>query len=125
MESIYAIRGAINTDFDGVANIDREVRTLMDSLYEANGITDDDVAFIIFSQTDDLRSRNAAAAFRATGRGASIPLFCVKEAEIYGAMPRVIRVMVVINHAKEKEPRHVYLGDTASLRPDLQDVSEG
>ena len=125
MESIYAIRGAIDTDFDGVANIDREVKTLMDKLYEVNEITDEDIAFIIFSQTDDLRSRNAAAAFRASGRGSSIPLFCVKEAEIYGAMPRVIRVMVVINHARKKEPRHVYLGQTAELRPDLQEGSEG
>ena len=125
MESIYAIRGAIDTDYDGVANIDREVKTLMDRLYELNEITDEDVAFIIFSQTDDLRSRNAAAAFRASGRGASIPLFCVKEAEIYGGMPRVIRVMVVINHARKKEPRHVYLGQTAELRPDLQEGSEG
>ena len=125
MESIYAIRGAIDTDFDGVANINREVGTLMEKLYEENGITDDDVAFIIFSQTDDLRSRNAAAAFRATGRGSKVPLFCVKEAEIYGAMPRVIRVMVVINHPSMKEPRHVYLGQTAALRPDLQEGSEG
>ena len=125
MESIYAIRGAINTDYDGVANIDRDVKTLMDKLYELNGIGDEDVAFIIFSQTDDLRSRNAAAAFRASGRGGNVPLFCVKEAEIYGAMKMVIRVMVVINHGREKEPRHVYLGDTAALRPDLQEGSEG
>ena len=125
MESIYAIRGAINTDYDGVANIDREVKTMMDKLYEVNEITDDEVAFMIFSQTDDLRSRNAAAAFRASGRGERIPLFCVKEAEIYGGMERVIRVMVVINHARKKEPRHVYLGDTAELRPDLQEGSEG
>lgn len=119
MEEIYAIRGAITTDFDGVKNIDTAVKTLMFTLYEKNGITDEDVSHIIFSQTVDLRSRNAAAAFRATGRGASVPLFCVQEAEIHGAMKHVIRVLVVVNHRRDREPVHVYLGGAEALRPDF------
>lgn len=120
-ELIYAIRGAISTDFDAPLNIDRDVNLLMDEIYERNGISDKDISHIIFSQTVDLRSRNAAAAFRSSGRGAHVPLFCVQEAEIYGSLPHMIRVLVVVNHKRDREPVMVYLKEARKLRPDLSD----
>lgn len=118
-EMIYSIRGAITTDFDSPASIDEAVKLMMEELYKRNHITDSDISFILFSQTIDLKSRNAAAAFRATGKGAAVPLFCVQEAEIAGSLARVIRVLVQINHPKKSEPVMVYLKGAAALRPDL------
>lgn len=118
-EMVYSIRGAVTADIDSPSAIDAAVKMMMDELYRRNDITDEDISFILFSQTVDLRSRNAAASFRATGRGASVPLFCVQEAEIAGALKRVVRVLVQINHPRRSDPVMVYLKEASSLRPDL------
>ena len=54
----YAIRGAITVDENTKDAVDCAVRELMSALYEANGITDDDIVSVIFSQTKDITSRN-------------------------------------------------------------------
>ena len=76
-ENVYALRGATTVEHDSPAEIDEAVRELMDTLYKENGISDADAAFILFSQTRDLRTRNAAAACRRSGFGTLTPLFCV------------------------------------------------
>ena len=66
-ENVYAIRGATTVNHDSPAEVDEAVKELMEKIYKENGITDDDVAFILFSQTRDIRTRNAAAACRRSG----------------------------------------------------------
>ncbi|HIV99420.1 MAG TPA: chorismate mutase [Candidatus Ornithospirochaeta avicola] len=119
MENVYALRGATTVDFDSVKDVDDAVKELMDELYQKNGLTDEDIAFIHFSQTVDIKSQNAAASFRKTGKGASVPLFCTQEAEISGALERVIRVLVLVNHEKRCTANMVYLRKAVKLRPDL------
>ena len=55
-----AIRGATSVEFDTEKEIDLAVKAMMEELYEKNGLQDDDIAFILFSQTEDLKSKNAA-----------------------------------------------------------------
>ena len=100
------------------SEVDEAVGELMERLYSENGISDSDAAFILFSQTRDIRTRNAAAACRRCGYGTLTPLFCVQEADIAGGLSLAIRVMVLVNHRKEREPRMVYLRGASSLRPD-------
>lgn len=119
MEEIYALRGAITVDRDFPKDIDDAVKELMDSIMSQNGLDDSDLASIIFSQTSDLKTRNAAAACRKAGYAEFVPLFCCQEAEISGALPRCIRVLITVNHKRENEARMVYLRNAASLRPDL------
>ena len=64
---IYAIRGAITVDSDKAEDVDIAVKELMSELYAANSLSDDDIVSVIFSQTKDIRSRNAAAACRKGG----------------------------------------------------------
>ncbi len=117
-ESVYALRGATTVTHDSPAEVDEAVGELMERLYSENGISDSDAAFILFSQTRDIRTRNAAAACRRCGYGTLTPLFCVQEADIAGGLSLAIRVMVLVNHRKEREPRMVYLRGASSLRPD-------
>ena len=117
-ENVYALRGATTVEHDSPAEIDEAVRELMDTLYKENGISDADAAFILFSQTRALRTRNAAAACRRSGFGTLTPLFCVQEADIAGGLPFAIRVMILVNHKKEREARMAYLRGAASLRPE-------
>lgn len=116
----YALRGAIGVDMDSPEVIDTAVSRLFTTLMERNSLTDEDLCFVEFSQTDDLKTRNAAAAVRKAGFCANVPLFCVQEATICGMMPKVIRVLVMVNHPQKSEPHMVYLGSAAKLRTDLK-----
>ena len=120
IECIYAIRGATTVDFDSVSAIDQAVKELFFTILDENGITEDEISFVLFSQTSDLRSRNAAAAVRKAGYCSSVPLFCVQEAEINGMLDKVIRVLVQVNHPRKQDPVMVYLNRAEKLRPDLK-----
>ncbi len=114
----YAIRGAITVDENTKDAVDCAVRELMSALYEANGITDDDIVSVIFSQTKDITSRNAAAACRHGGFCSEVPLFCVQEADVENSLPLTVRVLVTVGHEAEKKPRMIYLKGAAILRPE-------
>ena len=100
---IYAIRGAITVDSDKAEDVDIAVKELMSELYAANSLFDDDIVSVIFSQTKDIRSRNAAAACRKGGFCKEVPLFCVQEADTEGALPLAVRVMITVDK-EEKNP---------------------
>ena len=114
---IYAIRGAITVDSDTAGDVDRAVKELMSELFSANSLSDDDIVSVVFSQTKDIRSRNAAAACRHGGFCREAPLFCVQEADTEGSLPLAIRAMVTVDKA-EKNPAMVYLKGASVLRPD-------
>ena len=107
-------------DFDSVSAIDQAVKELFFTILDENVITEDEISFVLFSQTSDLRSRNAAAAVRKAGYCSSVPLFCVQEAEINGMLDKVIRVLVQVNHPRKQDPVMVYLNRAEKLRPDLK-----
>lgn len=118
MKKEYAIRGAVCIPFDNPKDIDSGVSDMMRRLYEENNIGEEDIAFVLFSQTGDLKSKNAAAAFRQTGLAGRTPLFCVAEADISGSLRKVIRVLVLVAHEKLSPARHVYINGAEILRPD-------
>jgi len=118
-EEIYALRGATSVEGDDPAEIDGAVKELFEELLERNGLKEDELAFVLLSQTRDLKSRNAASALRRGGHCKSVPLFCVEEAETEGMMRMGIRMLLQVNHKREKEPHMAYLRRAAALRPDL------
>ena len=63
-ESVYALRGATTVTHDSPAEVDEAVGELMERLYSENGISDSDAAFILFSQTRDIRTRKPDYAFQ-------------------------------------------------------------
>ena len=116
----YAIRGSITADADTREAIDEAVGQMMKALFEENGLREEDLVSVIFSQTRDLRSRNAAAACRASGFCSRTPLFCVQEADTEGALPKAIRVLVTAEGGRKEDARMVYLKGASVLRPDLR-----
>lgn len=115
----YAIRGAVQVPFDSIKEINSAVKELMEKIYSLNKISEEDVAFVLFSQTSDLKSKNAASAFRETGMASKTPIFCVGEAEIAGMMRHVIRVLVYIGHEEITPACPVYINGAEKLRPDF------
>ena len=49
-----------------------------------------------------------------------VPLMCAREIPVPGSLPKVVRVLVHCYAPEDAEPQHVYLGEAARLRLDLQ-----
>ncbi len=118
--SCYALRGAVTVENDSPDEIVAAVKEMFEKLLEVNNLGEDELAFIHFSQTEDLRSMNAASALRKGGHGSSVPLFCTQEAGTEGAMEKCIRVLMLVAHAALCEKRMVYLGRAGALRSDIR-----
>jgi len=121
---LRGVRGAVTVDADTCDAIDAAVRDLLTQLTEANGLSSDDVVSAIFSATPDLRSRHPAASARALG-WSEVPMMCVSELEIDGALPQCVRVLLHASVADGRRLKPVYLGGAAALRPDLAGVASG
>lgn len=124
MENVYALRGATTVDDDKAELIDEAVKAMMAELYNENKIDDSDICFVHFSQTKDLRSRNAAAASRRGGYATTVPLFCTQEADTENGLKHAIRVLIMINHEKRNAPVMVYQNGAKVLRPDWNSVKK-
>lgn len=116
-----AIRGAISVQANTPAQIQSAINLLFCEICKRNNLKEDDLVCIIISQTKDLFSLNGAAALRKGGKCSNVPLFCVQEADTNGAMPQVLRILALTEKPLDKVS-HVYLGETAKLRPDLSKI---
>jgi chorismate mutase len=119
MLRLFALRGAISVSRNDAQEILDATTELMKALLERNALTPDRVVSCIFTATADLDAEFPAVAARALGFD-RVPLLCAREIPVPGSMPRVIRVLIHYHAEEEHEPAHVYLGDAAALRADLQ-----
>ena len=117
---VWAIRGAVTVDSNSPDDVDSAVKEMLDAIYKENDITEDDVVFTLFSQTQDITKRNAAAAARKCGYSTHTPLFCFQEAYAENMLPLTIRVLVEVEKKMDKKPVMVYLKGAMALRPDLR-----
>lgn len=116
---VRAIRGAIDVAANTSDAIVDATRRLLLALCEANGIGPSSIISAFFTQTIDLDAAYPAAAARSLG-WMDVPLLDAQELDIAGGMPRVVRVLLHVDtEAPRSAIRHVYLGQTAQLRPDL------
>ena len=115
---IRAVRGAVQCRKDSKQEIAEKTHTLVSEILQANGISVDDIISIQLSQTCDLYELNCAAGLRRYGF-ANVPLFCSREPDCKGAMPRVIRVLLTCRMKDNTKSRHIYLDGAEKLRPDI------
>jgi len=118
--SIRGVRGATVAAQDNPEVILAATRELLQAILTANpSLHPEDVASVFFTMTPDLTSVHPALAARQMGWG-SVPLLCAQEIPVPGGMPRCIRVLLHWNTGlAQREVHHVYLGEAANLRPDL------
>src|SRR3954451_4503484 len=116
---LYALRGATTAAADERSAILSATDELMRELLSRNGLAAPDLVSCLFTLTPDLSAEFPAVAAREMGLS-SVPLMCAQEIAVPGAMPRVIRVLVHCYLGGGREPQHVYLGEAARLRLDLQ-----
>jgi chorismate mutase len=115
---VRAVRGAIQVGADTREEIWEASVRLMREIMRVNGLDERRLVSILFSMTDDLFAGNPATGLRTSGFSQT-PLFCVQEARVAGAMPRVIRVLVTFRARWRRRPAAVYLDGARALRPDI------
>jgi chorismate mutase len=116
---LFALRGAISVDNNDAQDILDATTTLMRAIMERNALTPRDVVSCIFTATNDLNAEFPAVAARAVGFD-GVPLLCAREIAVPRSLPRVIRVLIHYYADEAHESKHVYLGEAAGLRTDLQ-----
>ncbi len=115
---VVALRGAVQAEENSAEEIVAATGKLVHELMEMNELTPEHMISAIFTTTPDLDAEFPAVAARGIGLS-EVPLMCASEIPVPGAMPRVIRTMVHCSLPADRPVRHVYLGETRSLRADL------
>ncbi len=121
MGKVAGIRGAVSVKENNREEILSSTRELLREMVEANSIGIEDIASVIFTATTDLDAAFPAEAAREMGWTAAALLDAV-EIPVPGSMPRVVRVLILVNVTEDFNPRHVYLGNCKNLRPDLSET---
>lgn len=117
---IRGVRGAITIEKDQAELVLKETAQLMEKLIDANHIDVENVASVIVSTTPDIISTFPAKAVRTLPNWDYVPVMCMHEMNVPGALPLCIRVLVHLNtEVAQKDIQHVYLNDAVKLRPDL------
>lgn len=118
---IRGIRGATTVERDVEEDILSKTKGLLEEMVKQNGVEKDDIASIFISSTSDLQSVFPAKALRSMEGWTFVPVMCMQELDINGAVERCVRVMMHVN--TDKKPStivHVYQERAVSLRPDLK-----
>jgi chorismate mutase len=113
------IRGAVTVETNTRQAILDATETLLTAMCAMNDLQLDEIVTALFTLTPDLNQVFPAEAARSMG-WTRVPLMCMQEVPVPGAMARVIRVLILVNRDVPLESiRHVYLGEATRLRADL------
>ncbi len=117
---VRGVRGATSVDNNKPAEIFERVEELLVTMVETNKINIEDIAAVTFSSTADLNSAFPAIAARNLGWN-EVPLFGTQEIDCPTALPRCIRVLILLNtELPQSAIKHSYLREAAVLRPDVK-----
>ena len=118
--SVRGVRGAVVAAANQSEAILSAARELLEAILLANPtLAPQDVASVLFTVTADLDAAYPARAARDLG-WIEVPLMCAREIPVEGSLPCCIRVLLHWNtDLPQAAIRHVYLGQAASLRPEL------
>lgn len=111
------IRGAITVSANTRESVLAATKKLLTKMVEVNKIQVNDIAAILFTTTPDLNADFPAAATRELEWSANLALLCGHEMDVPGALPRCLRVLMLVNTDKGlDEIAHVYLGGARTLK---------
>lgn len=121
---IRGIRGATRAANNNRDDILSATEELLTEITAINEIDIETIASVFLTTTPDLNAEFPAYVTRQMGWN-MVPVLCASEIDVPHGMKGVIRVMMHVNTEKSaSEIKHVYLGGTAVLRPDLAEENE-
>ena len=116
---VRSIRGAITVENNDREEILQAAGELMQDIINENNLKTDDMVNMIFTLTPDLNAVFPAVAARLAGI-TNVPLMCMSEVDVPGALEKCVRLMITVNSDKSlDEIHHVYKREAVKLRPDL------
>lgn len=113
-----AIRGAISVSENTETAILEDTTKLLNELIKRNQLEEEDIISIFFSATSDLTKAYPAKAARLMGL-TDTAMACYTEMEVENSLKKCIRVLLLTEN--NEKPKHVYLGEAKSLRPDWEE----
>lgn len=117
---IRGVRGATTIQSDTAQFVWDETALLVVEMVKANNIVPEDIASITISTTPDIKSAFPAKSVRMMEGWQYVPIMCMHEMDVPGALPLCIRVLIHVNtDVAQKDIQHIYLNEAVKLRPDL------
>jgi chorismate mutase len=111
------IRGAIAVSANSRESVLAATKKLLSKMAGANELETKDIAAILFTTTPDLDAEFPAAATRELGWPSNLALLCGHEMNVPGALPRCLRVLMLVNTERgPDEITHVYIGEAKKLK---------
>lgn len=115
-----AIRGATTVSSNSAEEIKSASVELVKAIVEQNHIQEENIIMVFLTMTDDLTAYNASSAIRIGMNWNLVPFFTSQEPTIDGMLAYCIRVLIQVHTDKRRDQvKHVYLGQAANLRPDI------
>ena len=116
---VRSIRGAITVAENSREDILQATGELLSDIIKENDLKKEDMVNIIFTLTPDLNAVFPAVAAREAGIE-NVPLMCMSEIPVEGALKKCVRILLTVNSDKELDDiKHIYKRDAVKLRPDL------
>ena len=120
---IRGIRGATTVNENDETIILQATDELVHEMIRQNGIRPEDVVQVIMTVTEDLTATFPAKVLRTIEGWMYVPVMCMLEVPVPGSLKRCIRIMMTVQtNEKQEHIRHVYLGESVKLRPDLTKI---
>ncbi|MQG06795.1 MAG: chorismate mutase [SAR202 cluster bacterium] len=115
--NIVSVRGATTVNKDTKEEIEIKTNKLLQDIFSSNNIKKNDILFIIFSSTEDLKSYYPASAARINLRLNNESLFSTIEPKVKNSLKLCIRVLIVFkSKIPQKDLKFIYLENAKNLR---------
>lgn len=117
---IRGVRGAITIERDEAELIWGATAQLCEQIVKENNFDIEAIASITISATPDIHTAFPAKSVRTMPGWEYVPIMCMHEMDVPGALPLCIRVLMHVNtDVAQRDVKHVYLKEAVKLRPDL------
>ncbi|MCM1340074.1 MAG: chorismate mutase [Muribaculaceae bacterium] len=110
------IRGAITVEENSSEAIGSAAIKLLQEMVRKNKIEINLISHAIFSLTPDLNAEFPAKYARINLKWKDVPMMCFNEIDVPNALPKCLRVLIVVNCSETFEPEFVYLDGAEVLR---------
>ena len=115
------VRGATTVENNTKEDIKDATVELLRKMLTENDIKIEDIAFAIFTLTNDLNADFPAKYARLHCGFSTVPMMCYNELDVADSIKKCLRVMLSINTQKnQNEIKHIYLKGAKKLREDIK-----
>ena len=115
-DNILSVRGATTISSDSKNEVEDKTTDLLNTIIDSNNINKNNILFIIFSTTDDIKSYYPATVARTKLNLNNTALFSTEEPNINGSLKNCIRILLVYKDSNNKLPKYIYQEGAKNLR---------